>query len=261
MRRQGKLHDARERLLVCGDASCPALVREDCAQRLVELDTAQPTLILDIRDGDMAADVDAVSVTMDGQPLAAGLTTIAADPGEHSFWFEVPGRPRVSRVFILKEGEKDRRERIDIGPASVAPSSIAPPPPAQESPEVVPTTPSGSWLDAQRLLGLTAALLGAGGIVAGIDLGLGARAALDAQNRDCASPTVCPRHAQALSDHDTMETDGLWSTVAFVAGGALVAGGLALIFVDPLFATATVGVTAVPEVGLDRAGISLQGRF
>src|SRR5258708_38899523 len=59
LRRDGKFGAARTHLAMCVDASCPALVRDDCNQRLDELDRAQPTIVFDARDspGQDAAEV------------------------------------------------------------------------------------------------------------------------------------------------------------------------------------------------------------
>ncbi len=44
-RRDGKFAAARAQLATCGDPSCPGIVRDDCAQRLDDLERIQPTLI------------------------------------------------------------------------------------------------------------------------------------------------------------------------------------------------------------------------
>jgi hypothetical protein len=42
LRRDGKLAAARVQLMTCGSPSCPALVRDDCTQRLEDLERAVP---------------------------------------------------------------------------------------------------------------------------------------------------------------------------------------------------------------------------
>ena len=81
-RQAGKLSKAREQLVLCVAQSCPGPVREDCAQRLDEVDKAMPTIVFVVKDAS-GNDVSGVSVTMDGQPLAAKLTgaAVAVDPG------------------------------------------------------------------------------------------------------------------------------------------------------------------------------------
>ena len=72
---------------------------------------------------------------MDGRPVEGQQgTAIAADPGEHTFVFAATGQPPIERKFILREGDRDRREPIVIG---VLPA----PGPATEVPAPVVTTP------------------------------------------------------------------------------------------------------------------------
>src|ERR1700733_4703749 len=66
LRHAGKLREARARGAVCTAVSCPGPVREDCAQLVVEVDMAMPTLVFEVRDG-AGNDVNRVRVTMDGQ--------------------------------------------------------------------------------------------------------------------------------------------------------------------------------------------------
>src|SRR5262245_14249497 len=75
-RREGKFGAARAELVVCVDASCPALVRDDCVRRLDELDGAQPTIVFDAKDEE-GRDVSEVTVEIDGRPFAERLDGIA----------------------------------------------------------------------------------------------------------------------------------------------------------------------------------------
>jgi hypothetical protein len=119
LRRSSKLVAARAQLAICADPRCPAMVRDDCTQRIDELEKVQPTIVFDAKDG-AGNDLSEVRVSMDGKPFVGRLdgTALAVDPGPHAFTFEVTGQPIVTRGFVLKEGEKLRRERIVIGPHS-----------------------------------------------------------------------------------------------------------------------------------------------
>jgi hypothetical protein len=119
LRRSRKLVAARAQLAICADPRCPAMVRDDCTQRVDELEKVQPTIVFDAKDG-AGNDLSDVRVSMDGKPFVGKLdgTALAVDPGPHAFTFEVTGQPIVTRGFVLKEGEKLRRERIVIGPHS-----------------------------------------------------------------------------------------------------------------------------------------------
>ena len=111
LRRSGKLSAAREQLATCVDRACPAMVRDDCAKRLDELDRLQPTIVLGAQDAN-GVDVIAVSVSIDGRPLTSKLDgrPLEVDPGPHVFEFQSAGRPTETRTLVLKEGEKGRIE-------------------------------------------------------------------------------------------------------------------------------------------------------
>src|SRR5579863_2417832 len=88
LRRLSQLRAARTQLARCVSASCPGPVREDCAQRLTEVDLAMPTLVLVAKDK-AGNDLSSVLVTMDGLPFADSLdgSAVQVDPGEHRFVF------------------------------------------------------------------------------------------------------------------------------------------------------------------------------
>lgn len=137
LRRDHKLSAAREQLQRCAGLSCPEVVRDDCAKRLDELEHVQPTIVFDAKDA-VGNDLSAVRVTVDGRVLTEKLegTALLIDPGEHAFVFEAAGRVRVARTFVLKEGEKDRRERVVL---DAAPRGAPAPPVAATPPSAAPS--------------------------------------------------------------------------------------------------------------------------
>jgi len=276
LRRHGQLAEAREQLRLCADPTCPALVRDDCTQRLDELDRAQPTIVFDLKD-DGGNDLVAVTVRVDGKVVTDQLSgrALPLDPGEHRFSFEVAGHAPVARSFVLKEGEKDRRERVVVGSLTPTTAPAAAPSPAGDASGTAPGSPDSppspggdtvaSGPTRMRWAGIAAGALGVTGIATGAVLGLSASSALSDQKRDCASATECADHARAVSEHATMETDGAWSTVAFVAGGVLLAGGALLFFgggdhARPASA-ATSAIAIAPGVEPGRAGLLVRGAF
>jgi hypothetical protein len=141
-----KLRQARAQSLMCAADSCPAEMRDKCKQRLEELNRAIPTIVFAVQDAS-GADLGGVKVTMDGQLIADRLegTAISLDPGEHKFTFEVAGQAPIERTIILREGEKDRRERIVVGQPAGTPETTPPPgtpPPATTgTPSTTPAEP------------------------------------------------------------------------------------------------------------------------
>ena len=118
LRRRGSFAAERDQLMACLDGDCPHAVRDLCSSLLAQLDSAQPTIVFDVKDS-RGNDLTAVTVTMDGQPFANGLNGAAlpVDPGEDSFGFKVPWQAAVVRSLVIKEGEKARRLRVEIGAA------------------------------------------------------------------------------------------------------------------------------------------------
>jgi hypothetical protein len=279
-RAEHKLRQARAQSLVCAADSCPGEMREQCRQRVAQLNAAIPTLVFAVQNTS-GTDLGAVRVSMDGALIADRLegTAISLDPGEHKFTFEIAGQPPIEKTLILREGEKDRREEVKFGTApsqkdqqagGTPPppqSTISPPSPPSASAESTPANPDSTkqtgGMGTQRILGITATGVGAAGLVVGGVFGLLTASAISKQKSDCPSAANCPNYLQAASDHSTSTTDGTVSTVAVVAGGALVAGGLALFFTahggtaEP-FAT---GLVLLPSVGPGAGGMLLRGEF
>jgi len=268
LRRQGRLETARVQLQRCGDPACPVLLRDDCTRMTDELERAQPTILFDAKDG-AGHDLVAVKVTVDGQPLAdkLGGTALRVDPGVHAFTFTAEGQPSVTQTFVLKEGEKERRERIVIGPPPGATAPVPAPVPAGAPlpGTALPSTPpdsSGGGMGGRKILGLSVAGAGVAGIAVGSVFGLLTASAANQQKTDCASPTSCAHVGQATSDHSTAQTDGAISTVAFIAGGALLVGGAVLFFTGGRSSEpATSALVVAPGAGPGGGGVLLRGTF
>jgi hypothetical protein len=266
LRRDGKLSAAREQLRACVSPSCPALVREDCARRLDEVEAAQPTLVFDARDTS-GRDRSAVSVTVDGQPWTEKLdgTALPVDPGEHAFTFTVPDQPPVTLTLVVKEGQKERREPLALGtpPPTATALATGGETPAASVPSASPPHAASRGLGTRKILGVAAAGAGLAGIAIGSVFGGRTFSEASQQKSDCASPTSCTHHTQAVADHASATTDGAISMVGFIAGGVLLAGGAALFFAptrtsEPPAATA---IVVSPAVAPGAGFLSVSGRF
>jgi hypothetical protein len=254
LRLDGKLTEARAQLEACGDPTCPAMVVEDCVQRLKDLERAQPTIVFDVKDA-TGADVSAVRVSVDGQMLVEKLdgAAIRIDVGEHVFTFTPASGPPVTRHLVIKEGEKDRRERVLLGGESPAPAATTPQPSA------------GSSLSTRKLVGLLTGGAGVAGILLGSVYGLETFSAVSQQKSDCPLASGCANardQALAQAEHATVTTDGAVSTASFIVGGALVAAGAYLFFAGPSAPPhATTGLTVVPSAGPGSGAILVHGTF
>jgi hypothetical protein len=258
LRADHKLLQARDQALVCAAASCPSAIRKVCQQRITNLNGALPTLVFVAKDAG-GNDLSAVAVTIDNQPLVDHLDggAIAVDPGDHIFSFTAAGLPRVEKRIVLYEGEKGRREQITLGATP------------EISPAIPPffPSPTSSGLGTRRVLGLALGGLGVVGIGVGSVFGALTFSAWSSTNAACGSggTTRCsPAQSSAVNaDRSSAETRGTISTVAFIAGGVLVAGGLTLFLTGGHHErnAASPAVTVAPTLGPGLAGVALQGAF
>ncbi len=261
-RAEHKFRQAREQAIVCAADTCPGAIREVCRKRVTDLDAAIPTIVFEVRDA-RGRDLDQVRVTMDGEPLVDRLdgTAIAVDPGDHAFAFEAADAPRLERHLLLFEGAKGRREVMTIEPqaAPVAPAPTTTPATAEREP-----SPHG--LGTRKIVGLSVAGAGVVGVALGAVFGIETMSAWSSVKTACGpgGPGECtaPNRPSVTSDHDSARTDGTISTIAFVAGGVLVAGGLTVFFSGSRDASTAKPATAVaPLVGSRFAGMGLHGTF
>jgi hypothetical protein len=254
-RREGKLSQARDELRLCSDPHCPRMVRDDCTRRLDELEQVQPTLVFDVKDPS-GGDIGDVKVVLDGKTLTEKLdgTAIAVDPGEHAFTFQVEDQPPVTQTVVVKEGERSRRVSVVVG------TKPEPPPPPPPPPPPAPPTPAGmTTLQTAGLVGGGAGVVGLG---VGAVFGVLASSKWSSAKSECGQPTVCPSYAKALSDHDASVTDGTVSTVAFIAGGVLLAGGAYFFLTGgPSTPSTSTGLHVVPSVAPGAAALGLAGAF
>jgi hypothetical protein len=221
LRTDGKLSATREQLQICSNAACPALIRDDCAQRIDEVNRVQPTIVLSAKSG-AGQDLVDVKVTIDGQPFTDKLDgrQLAIDPGDHEFVFTSPGEDPITRHIVIRESEKARAETVTIG-----------------KPPVIPTRDQNGPVDpnagrTQRYLGLGAAGVGVVGVVVGAVFGLSASSSWSNAQKECPSANNCSQ-PQAGDDRSNALSKSTVSTIGFIAGGVLIAGGAVLFFTAP----------------------------
>lgn len=252
LRAEHKLRLTRTQLAVCSSPSCPAEVRQECMHRIDEVNAASPSIVLAVKDR-AGHDLSAVRVSVDGQLATEHIdgSAMPIDPGPHEFTFEAPGAPTLTDTVILHEGEKERRETVTlaIGPAP-APSAAAATPGTTEG----DTTPKpGSSGKTQRVAGIVVGAVGIAGLGLGGIFGVLASSSWSTAQRECPSHSGCS--AQAMSDRSSAVTGATVSTVGFIAGGVLLAGGLTLFFTAPKGDAPRVGLEARPN------GFAVNGEF
>jgi hypothetical protein len=223
-RASGKLRDAADTLTLCATRSCPAPVRNDCSQRLDEVQKALPTVVFAVHTprGD---DLTAVRVRMDGVPLVASLdgSAVAVDPGPHTFAFDAAGFTPAEQPTLIREGEKERSVVVTLRTAE----------------EAGHAGPSARRVTAVVAMGVGVVAVGVGGI-----LGLEAKSEFDSAEKE----TGDPRHADSLTAFRT----GNVATVVLAAGGVLALGGAVLWLTTPADST---------RVGTNGSQVLVQGHF
>jgi hypothetical protein len=248
----GKLREARARLAVCVAESCPGPVREDCAQRLSQVDAAMPMLVFEARD-EADHDVIAVRVTMDGQPFADKLdgTAIPVDPGPHLFELEAEGLRTETRNVVIREGDKGRHERVAMVAATPPPGGTAT---AMQSPEELPASDGAK----QRMIGLVLGGAGVVGVAIGGIFGLVSKSTYEsAQSSECGSAVHMPDNqcsSSGVGQVHSAFTQATVSTIGFIGGALLLGGGAYVYLTAPKGRSVSVG----PAVGA--GGMALEAR-
>jgi hypothetical protein len=207
-RQEGKLHAARADFRKCLDPACPAIVRADCRMRLEDVDRVMPSVVIEA-----PVDLATAKVTMDGAPLTVGSEPIDVDPGPHHFVLRVPGRAPVERDLVVAEGYRGRRVVFERPTAEVAPA---------------PQRKASAGIGPLRIAGIVTGALGLVGIGFGAGFGVAAYGAWSTVESECFQSAPCDVPSAVADRQRTLDL-ATASDVAFVVGGVLAAGGLALV--------------------------------
>jgi len=107
--------DAREKLLVCAQAGCPDVVRNDCTGWLSDVEAKRSSLVFTAKDA-AGNDLSEVRVTANGKPLLEKLdgSSVFVDPGECTLVFESGGK-QTEKKIVVAEGQKARAVDVVIG--------------------------------------------------------------------------------------------------------------------------------------------------
>jgi hypothetical protein len=245
-----KLTRARDRLRACSAPECASTVRDGCTKTLLEVEAAMPTVVL-FADSDEGALKSPVRVLLDGVSLVDRIdaTAIPIDGGVHVFSFERDGASPVEVRLALSTGQKNVPVHARWTKPTVE-SAGAPLPPSEYA-------TSGAGGTALPVLGLASAGVGV------ISLGLGAIFGLVAANKQ--SDANCPDNRCDASKGGSStrlrdaQSAGNLSTVFFIGGGVLAAGGLTLYLLAPKSSSKDVSARLRPVVGPNAAAVVLEG--
>jgi len=248
LRNERKLLDARAALRECTQSSCKAFIVKDCATWLDEVQSSLPTVVPVAIDA-AANDVPGVKVSMDGRVLIERIEgrSIEVDPGPHTFTFEAPDGSKAEKKVIVSEGEKGKRISISIGTAR-APSEAG-----VASDRTGRSTASPGGASPWKTVGLVTAGLGVVG--AGVGGFFGLQAMSKKNDAHCDANSLCP-NGDAYRTLTDAKNAGNLSTLFFIGGGVLAAGGIAMYALAP---SGTVKVS--PSVGSHSVTLVAQGTW
>jgi hypothetical protein len=272
LRDANKLKEAREQLRVCSQSTCKAFIVKDCTGWLVEIEGRVPSIVLSAKDA-RAQPLTDVAVSMDGTPIAPRLAgeSIEVNPGDHMFNFVAADGTKVDQLFTVLEGQKAQAVAVTIPTAASVAALKAEQEKAERPPlSLPPPPPPESFWSARRKIAVAVGGVGVAGLIAGSVFGVLAASASSQQKTDCAGPSNCSNHGQALSDHSSALSDSSVSTVAFIAGGAVMATGIGLFLLGghrdhgpetPPESPLSMGLLVVPSVGPNVGGLLISRSF
>lgn len=251
-RREGKsaLLDARAAARVCVSAGCASWVVADCSQWLEQLDKRIPKIVFSAKN---TADRDLAEVsvtTVDGAPIVSQLDghSIEFEPGPHTFVFTTKDGARREKQVIVIEGATAQAVQVvfDASPEELAELRRK----QQSDLRLIPIESEKKPDQSLRYAGY--GLVGLGVIGLGIGAGFGISALVQKNDLNCPNNN-CP--SGLVDDVKAGGRAADVSTIGFIAGGVLAAGGVALLLIPKLQAKAQ------PSVGPNHAGLQFGGRF
>jgi len=208
----------------------------------------------------LAQGTPAATAKLDDQAVAVG-TPVPVDPGTHRLVVSAPGmRDAQATVAISERQRLDVPVRLEVAGADATPTTVSP-----TASDAAPAGEDGSSPDAAhsafpwRTVGLIAA--GAGIVTLGVGsyFGIEAKSKNDQSNSNggCKQDDCTAQAAQIRRDAISA---GNTSTVLFVAGGVLAAGGIVLWLVAPS-SNGGSGVSVSPVAFGAGGGLTLAGRW
>lgn len=186
-------------------------------------------------------------------PVDPGARVMKAKADGRKAWtfkVDVPNQPNEVTVDVPE---------LEIDPnANASQSPASKPDRAEEKRRTVSYDDGPRGGDTQRTLGIVAAGVGVAGIGVGGVFGLLSISKKNEADGQCRGPELELCTQQGVDDANTGRTFGNVSTIAFIAGAALAAGGVVLYFTAP---DAAAPVAIAPTFGPNAAALSLTAKF
>ena len=212
---------------------------------------------------DAASDVPGLDVKRDG--VALGHTefgvAIPVNPGPHVVEATAPKKKSFSAKVDVAAKQADARLTVTMEDDATAGAPPPPPPGPEAPPPTLPATPPPApapGASGLKTVGLVVGGVGIAGLVVGSLFGLDAKSKNDQalQPQNCRTSTLCTQNGLNLTSDAKAAASR--ATIAFVAGGVLVAGGVVLWLVAPS-SSAQTGLRVAPLLSASAGGLSLDG--
>lgn len=208
--------------------------------------------------------VPGLRVTRDGTEIGQALwgTPVPIDPGEHIIEVTAPGKITWKSRFTV--GSAASTSTVNVPALADDPAAVKKPEGERTAPLVGPVGPvapeqaQGSGTG-QRVAGGVIGGASVAGIVVGAIFGSTAKSRFDASKAHCRTPTLCT--ADGLDLVSQARGAATVSTIGFVAGGALLVGGLVVFLTAPSSAPRPPSARLVPLLGPGIAGGTIMGSF
>ncbi|WP_437590142.1 tetratricopeptide repeat protein [Sorangium sp. So ce1000] len=243
----GRLIEASERYLRVSRLSLDASASDvfkaavaDAGKAYDDLKPRIPRLAVGVR----GAPEREVQITIDGKPMPPALVGVSqpVDPGKHLV--EAAWAGRVVRREVALQERQETAIALEF-PVGVRPRVVLPPP-AGPAPGTT-----------QRMLGWTVVGAGAAALaVGGITLGVTSALRSDLIDLGCTEDVVCPDTPATRDKLGSYNDMRLIPAPALIVGGALAAGGVALLLTAPSAAARPRGAAVRPWISPWGAGIA-----
>lgn len=221
--------------------------REDLAHKhQSSLEPRLSTLTISVAPG--ADKIDHLEVKRDGVVVGPGAwaTAVPIDNGAHRVDAAAPGyKPFSTTITVAGDAV---RESVFVPLLERAP----------ELPEQ-PAPSTASFWSPLRYASVAVGVAGVAGVVVGTIFGVRAIGLNNDSKNDCDANSVCG--SSGLKSRLDARSAGDVSTVAFVAGGVLLAGGATMFVLAKPRTKTDVGLLAAPLVSQRELGMGLEGTF
>jgi hypothetical protein len=196
-------------------------------------------------------------VKLDGNVLDSAVlgTAVPVDPGKHGIEASAKGKKPFTTTIDVSD--RVRTPSVEIPALDVDPEATKAAATASTSPDKPPADDKASDGSTQRIASYVLMGVGVVGVGVGAVFGLKTSSTWADAKTHCTG-LECDRTGVQLATD--AKNAGTISTIAFIAGGALLAGGAILFFTAPSASSKT-GTSSALRVGVGPGSAMLQGSF